>query len=346
MSVGHKANPIEGAEEKTDQKIRNRPNSEFKPRIVHSSMQQDHPLTRSEIHVERLEAKERVHYVRMIQLQSDRLAGEVIQNYLLFRVIYKQCMHEFEEFQNKFDMNLKTFAEDKSRLQMDKALLHGELHQLKKEKNEQFQQEIDKLQKDKQHLEQNVKSLESQVSVLEQYQRSVSQNWKVSHKDVTTTNKELGRGGWGVIWAGQFREQRVAIKQMHSIIASEINLDLLRREIDTMANLRHPNLLQFIGAVFDHPSGNPMIITEVMDTSLRKAYEDKLLTPAQQPQCISIMRDVAVGLNYLHCLLDPIIHRDVSSANVLLESKGGGKWKTKISDFGSANKAQQELLEQ
>ena len=63
------------------------------------------------------------------------------------------------------------------------------------------------------------------------------------------------------------------------------------------------------------------------------------LTPDQQPLILSIMRDVAVGLNYLHCLPDPIIHRDVSSANVLLESKGPGKWKTKISDFGSAKMA-------
>uniref|UniRef100_A0A1X7TIQ9 Protein kinase domain-containing protein n=1 Tax=Amphimedon queenslandica TaxID=400682 RepID=A0A1X7TIQ9_AMPQE len=50
------------------------------------------------------------------------------------------------------------------------------------------------------------------------------------------------------------------------------------------------------------------------------------------------MHDVAVGLNYLHTLpIDNIVHHDVSSANVLLESKGPEKWKTKISDFGSAN---------
>ena len=106
-----------------------------------------------------------------------------------------------------------------------------------------------------------------------------------------------------------------------------------------MAQLRHPNLLQFIGAVLDHPSGNPMIITEIMDISLRGAYEKKQLSPVPVSICLSIMRDVAVGLNYLHCLPDPIIHRDVSSANVLLESKGPGKWKTKISDFGSAKLA-------
>eukprot|EP00731_Ephydatia_muelleri_P013569 Em0007g879a len=34
---------------------------------------------------------------------------------------------------------------------------------------------------------------------------------------------------------------------------------------------------------------------------------------------------------------DPIIHRDVSSANVLLEPIGPGNWKAKVSDYGSAN---------
>eukprot|EP00731_Ephydatia_muelleri_P038865 Em0954g1a len=48
--------------------------------------------------------------------------------------------------------------------------------------------------------------------------------------------------------------------------------------------------------------------------------------------------DVARGLNYLHLMRpDPIIHRDVSSANVLLEPIGSGNWKAKVSDYGSAN---------
>ena len=62
---------------------------------------------------------------------------------------------------------------------------------------------------------------------------------------------------------------------MHHVIISEDNLKLLDHEINTMAQLHHPNLLQFIGAVLDDPSGNPMIITEIMDTSLRGAYESK-----------------------------------------------------------------------
>ena len=180
---------------------------------------------------------------------------------------------------------------------------------------------------------------------LAQLSKAPENSWKISHEEITLSERELGIGGWGVVWVGEFRGQKVAVKQMHKIINSPKHLELLNREIYTMAQLRHPNLLQFIGAVLNHPSGIPMIITEVMDTSLRKAYESEELTPdpSCRPVILSILRDVAIGLNYLHCLPNPIIHRDVSSANVLLESKGPGKWKTKVSDFGSANVAQDAM---
>ena len=201
---------------------------------------------------------------------------------------------------------------------------------------QQKKQEIVQLHQTQQQLEYTLKAKQDEVSSLQGRITAIEQSWKVTYKEVTLSKQELGRGGWGVIWIGEFRGQKVAVKQMHELIVSPAFLQLLNREINIMAQLRHPNLLQFIGAVLDHPSGNPMIITEIMDISLRGAYEKKQLSPVPVSICLSIMRDVAVGLNYLHCLPDPIIHRDVSSANVLLESKGPGKWKTKISDFGSA----------
>ena len=153
-----------------------------------------------------------------------------------------------------------------------------------------------------------------------------------------------------MVLEGQLRYElrlKVAVKQLHGIIKSEMYLEMFQREINTMSQIRHPNILHFFGAVLDHPSGNPMIITEVMDTSLRKAYESNKLTPhpSCRPVILFIMRDVAVALSYLHCLPDPIIHRDVSSANVLLQSKGPQKWKAKISDFGSANLARKAVTE-
>ena len=101
-----------------------------------------------------------------------------------------------------------------------------------------------------------------------------------------------------------------------------------------MAQTRHPNLVLFIAAVYEHGSA-PMIITELLSINLRKAYEKKLLGSSR----LSIFHDVACALNYLHQHREPIIHRDVSAPNVLLEALAGGKWKAKVSDFGSANVA-------
>ena len=161
--------------------------------------------------------------------------------------------------------------------------------------------------------------------------------WKTTHSQVKVTDKQLGSGAYGTVHIGEYHGQKVAVKLMHQSIMSDHWKKMMEREIDVMSKIRHPNLVAFYAAVFDHPSGSPMIVIELMDMSLRHAYQNKLLTSVGEK--LVIMRDAAAGLNYLHCLPDPIIHRDISSANVLLEEKGPGRWKTKISDFGSAKLA-------
>ena len=103
-----------------------------------------------------------------------------------------------------------------------------------------------------------------------------------------------------------------------------------------MAQIRHPNMVMLIAAVFD-AKNDPLIVTELLDISLRKAYEEDFL---QDSSKLSIFRDIASALNYLHLHQQgEIIHRDVSSANVLLEAKPNNQWKAKLSDFGSAKLA-------
>ena len=202
---------------------------------------------------------------------------------------------------------------------------------------ERRQKSILKLQQDYQREREEHQKTSTEKAQLEEIARQFAHSWRVSHKDVSLTREDLGRGAWGTVKVGVFREMRVAVKELHVLIRSESTLALLNREINTMSKLRHPNLLLFIGAVLDHPSGHPLIITEIMDTSLRQAYEKGQLTDKSTK--LSVLRDTAAGLNYLHCHLDEIIHRDVSSANVLLESRGPNKWRAKLSDFGSANVA-------
>ena len=55
---------------------------------------------------------------------------------------------------------------------------------------------------------------------------------------------------------------------------------------------------------------------------------------------LNIFWDIAAALNYLHLhQTGEIIHRDVSSAKVLMEAKPNNQWKAKLSDFGSAKLA-------
>ena len=157
------------------------------------------------------------------------------------------------------------------------------------------------------------------------------EHWVVRKEEVEVTEKELGTGGWGVVKVANFRGLRVAAKCLHKVIISDYNCRQFSREMTIAAKLRHPNLLLFIGATIE---GEPVIITELMPTSLRKELEKGKLA---NDQIIIISRDVSCGLNYMHqSRPHPIIHRDISSGNVLLEPLPNG-WRAKISDYGSAN---------
>eukprot|EP00731_Ephydatia_muelleri_P033535 Em0031g43a len=157
-------------------------------------------------------------------------------------------------------------------------------------------------------------------------------SWRVERDEIVETGEEpLGVGGWGEVRVATFRGARVAAKFIHNAIISPHNINLFFREMHMAASVRHPNLLLFIGASLD--DNKPVILTELMPTNLRS-----IIGALPRDYVITIGMDVARGLNYLHLMRpDPIIHRDVSSANVLLEPIGSGNWKAKVSDYGSAN---------
>ena len=140
------------------------------------------------------------------------------------------------------------------------------------------------------------------------------------------------RGGWGSVYEGTYCGCAFAVKQIHDLILSPHNIRLFEREINIASTCRHPCLLQFIGATNDEES--PLFVTELMETSLRALLEQRQLS-ATEISIISL--DVARALNYLHEKKpEPIIHRDVSSANVLLWRQGD-QWRGKVSDYGTAN---------
>ena len=132
----------------------------------------------------------------------------------------------------------------------------------------------------------------------------------------------------------KFRGLSVAAKFLHDVILSDYNCRQFVREMTMAAKLRHPHLLLFIGATRE---GQAIILTELMPTSLRKELE-KMEYEMPRVHITSISQDVGHALCYLHRWQPhPIIHRDISSANVLLEPLPNGCWRAKVSDYGSAN---------
>ena len=173
---------------------------------------------------------------------------------------------------------------------------------------------------------------------LREYQRQQSPEWVISRDHIQLTSKFLGKGGWGSVVEGKYCGCSVAVKQMHKLILSPYNRELFEREMDIASRCRHPCLLQFIGATNDE--GNPLFVTELMETSLRTLLEQRALSEAE----LSVVSlDVARAVNYLHRKQpSPIIHRDISSANVLLWRQGE-HWRGKVSDYGTANFVQQTM---
>ena len=156
-------------------------------------------------------------------------------------------------------------------------------------------------------------------------------DWVIGREEVQLTSKILGAGAWATVSEGIFRGSRVAVKKIHELIISQYNVRLFEREMTIASRCRHPNLLQFIGATRDNES--PLFVMEILDTSLRSILHERDLVPAE---FTTISLDVARALNYLHLNRPPIIHRDLSSANVLLWQRGI-HLRGKVSDYGTAN---------
>ena len=110
-----------------------------------------------------------------------------------------------------------------------------------------------------------------------------------------------------------------------------------------MKQLKHPNIVQYL-QVYIHPeSGTPLLAMELMNENLTSFLErcSNLSVPcAKVEKCVvlKICKDVAEALSYLHSPPNVIVHRDLSSNNILLS----GSTDTvncqcicaKVSDFG------------
>ncbi|XP_007042796.2 PREDICTED: L-type lectin-domain containing receptor kinase IX.1 [Theobroma cacao] len=142
---------------------------------------------------------------------------------------------------------------------------------------------------------------------------------------------KLGQGGFGAVYKGFLRDSSyyVAIKRVSS--GSKQGIKEYASEVKIISRLRHRNLVQLIG--WCHDKKELLLVYEFMPNGSLDSHlfnENSLLTWEVR---YKIAQGLASGLLYLHEGCEQcVVHRDIKSSNVLLDSD----FNAKLGDFGLA----------
>ncbi|PSS04868.1 Serine/threonine-protein kinase [Actinidia chinensis var. chinensis] len=136
----------------------------------------------------------------------------------------------------------------------------------------------------------------------------------------------LPKGTFSIaFWQGT----KVAVKRLgKEVTADENKVTAFRDELELLQKIRHPNVVQFLGAVTQ--STPMMIVTEYLPKGDLGDFL-KRKGALRTTTAVRFALDIARGMNYLHeNRPDAIIHRDLEPSNILRDDSGH----LKVADFG------------
>ena len=151
---------------------------------------------------------------------------------------------------------------------------------------------------------------------------------------VRVTDRKLGHGSYATVLELEYIGLKCAGKKIHEQLLEQgdasYTVRRFKEECRLLSQVRHPNIVQFLGIHFQQGVRVPILVMEFLPITLASCIEQHGILPNEISY--SILHDVALGLFYLHSQVPPIIHRDLSSNNVLLTPN----MTAKISDLGVA----------
>ena len=149
-----------------------------------------------------------------------------------------------------------------------------------------------------------------------------------------------GSGSFGSIHLIEVNGVPCIAKRLHDILVGRGRAEVVekvqkqsiekkfRGECVFLSRLRHPNIVQFMGVHYGQDLSDLTLIMECLPMDLERCLHQYPNLPLSIK--ISILLDVSYGLLHLHSQTPPIIHRDLTAANILLTSD----MRAKIADLG------------
>ncbi|KAJ0768858.1 putative protein kinase RLK-Pelle-LRR-XI-1 family [Helianthus annuus] len=145
----------------------------------------------------------------------------------------------------------------------------------------------------------------------------------------------IGTGGYGSVYEAKLPNGKTfALKKLHHFEAEQPAFNQsFKNEVQVLTNLRHKNIIRLYGFCF-HNKCNFLVYEYMEKGSLFCTLSDsELAVQVDWIKRVNIIKDVAQALAYMHhdCS-PPIVHRDISTNNILLNSEMEGF----VADFGVA----------